>query len=100
LLPAARTYHATALVKNFMTVISGEGRGDLKDFWILDLERGKWFNPDVQAFDSFTPKRFHTACTINDTQVVTFGGCHSDYVFMNEMHIFQLADFVSNPVAG
>ena len=71
-----------------MIVIGGEANSDLKDFWALDLDTLKWFQPDVEGFTNYTSKRFHTASTISDTQVVTFGGCHSEYVHMNEMHIF------------
>jgi len=34
---------------------------------------------------------------IGDSKVVTFGGCHSEYVHMNEMHIFDMANFLANP---
>ena len=49
-LPLPRTYHASCLVQNFMIVIGGEATSDLKDFWALDLDKGMWFNPDVEFF--------------------------------------------------
>lgn len=36
-------------------------------------------------------------CKLSETQVVTFGGCHSEYVHMNEMHIFELSKFFIDP---
>lgn len=35
--------------------------------------------------------------SLSDTKVVTFGGCHSEYVHMNEMHIFDCSAFLSAP---
>jgi len=43
-------------------------------------------------------KRFHSASTLNETQVVTFGGCHSDYIFLNEMNVFEMKDFLEDPI--
>ena len=43
------------------------------------------------------PKRFHTANTILDTQVITFGGCHSEYIHLNDLNIFELKDFIIDP---
>ena len=90
LVPEARTYHASCLVNQFMIVIGGEANSDLKDFWALNLDTNCWFKPQVEGFNTYTGKRFHTASTISNSKVITFGGCHSEYVHMNEMHIFDL----------
>ena len=42
LVPVARTYHASCLLRNFMVVIGGEALTDLKDFWALDLDTMVW----------------------------------------------------------
>lgn len=73
-----------------MVTIGGEANSDLKDFWAFDLDRKLWHKVEVEFKQYFTPKRFHTISTISDTQIVSFGGCHSEYVHMNEMHIFDL----------
>lgn len=80
-----------------MIVIGGESNSDLADLWALDLEQKMWYKPEINFKDPFTPKRFHTVSALNETQVITFGGCHSEYVHMNEMHVFDLADFFTNP---
>jgi hypothetical protein len=80
-----------------MVVIGGEASSDLRDFWALDLETNTWFKPEVSQFENFTPKRFHSASVLADNRVVTFGGCHSEYIHMNEMHIFDLSNFLLNP---
>ena len=77
-----------------MIVVGGEANSDLKDFWALDLEERIWLKPDLLFHDFYTPKRFHTISTINSTQVITFGGCHSEYVHLNEMHLFDLKEFI------
>lgn len=43
------------------------------------------------------PKRFHTANTIQETKVITFGGCHSEYIHLNELNIFEMESFLENP---
>jgi hypothetical protein len=96
-LPLPRTYHASCLIQKYMVVIGGESTSDLRDFWALDLEEGIWYKPDVSQFENFTPKRFHSASPIGDSKVITFGGCHSEYIHMNEMHIFDMAAFLQNP---
>ncbi len=65
-IPSARTYHASCLLGKYMIVVGGEANSDLKDMWALDLEEQRWFKPELQFIDSYTPKRFHTVCTIND----------------------------------
>lgn len=32
--------------------------------------------------------------------MVTFGGCHSEYVHLNDLNIFELRDFIENPQTG
>ena len=80
-----------------MVVIGGEANSDLKDFWCFDLDNSKWYKPEMDHFDYYTPKRFHTASAISDTKLITFGGCHSEYVHMNEMHLFDLSAFLLKP---
>lgn len=95
--PSQRTYHAATLVERFMVVLGGETQSDLNDFWALDLESRTWHKPDVLGANNFKPKRFHTAVTLNKTQVVTFGGCHSEYQYMNDLNVFEMKDFIQNP---
>lgn len=80
-----------------MIIVGGESNSDLADLWALDLEEKIWFKPEIDFKDPFTPKRFHSVSTLNDTSLITFGGCHSEYVHMNEMHVFDLSDFLENP---
>lgn len=80
-----------------MVVLGGETQSDLNDFWALDLESRTWHKPDVVGMNNFKPKRFHTAVTLNKTQVVTFGGCHSEYQYMNDLNIFEMKDFMQDP---
>lgn len=93
-MPSPRTYHASCLLGKFMITIGGEATSDLKDLWALDLEEKIWYKPEIAFLDYFTPKRFHTINAINETQIISFGGCHSEYVHMNEMHSFDLASFI------
>jgi len=90
-IPSPRTYHASTLVDRFMIVVGGESNSsDLNDFWTLDLESKRWIRPEIQGIQNFMPKRFHTANTIQQTKVVTFGGCHSEYIHLNELNIFEM----------
>ena len=77
-----------------MVIIGGESNTDLNDLWALDLDSQTWIKPEVAGQDSFIPKRFHTANTINETQVITFGGCHSEYPHVNDLNIFALTSFL------
>ena len=96
---SARTYHASTLVDRFMVVVGGESNSsDLNDFWTLDLEMKRWIRPDIQGIHNFMPKRFHTANTIQETKVITFGGCHSEYIHLNELNIFEMDQFLLNPL--
>ena len=96
-MPSPRTYHASCSIGKYMVSIGGEANADLRDFWALDLDANLWLKPEIDFVDYYTPKRFHTINTISDTQIVTFGGCHSEYVHMNEMHIFNLQKFLESP---
>jgi N-acetylneuraminic acid mutarotase len=99
-MPSPRTYHASTLVDRFMVVVGGESNSsDLNDFWALDLEQKKWYKPDIFGQESFIPKRFHTANTIQGTKVITFGGCHSEYVHLNDLNVFEMKDFVESQSA-
>jgi hypothetical protein len=80
-----------------MVIVGGEAMSDLRDIWTLNLDTMVWYKPEVEGFDSYTPKRFHTVSTITDTQIITFGGCHSEYVHMNELHVFELSQFFEDP---
>lgn len=93
--PVERTYHSATIIKNLMIVIAGEARGDLRDFWVFDLDARTWAEPEVIGFESFVAKRFHTANTLTDSKIVTFGGCYQDYVYLNDMHVFDLSCYVS-----
>lgn len=96
-MPSPRTYHASCLLGKYMIVVGGESDSDLSDLWALDLEQKMWFKPEIDFKDHFTPKRFHTVSALNDHMVVTFGGCHSEYAHMNEMHTFDLSEFFEDP---
>ena len=95
-MPLSRTYHAACLVSNFMVVIGGEHNSDMQDIWALDVEEHRWHNLVIDNRDTFKAKRFHSANTISGSRIVTFGGCHSEYVHMNDVNIFDLSDFVNS----
>lgn len=98
MIPSSRTYHASTLVDRYMVVVGGESNSsDLNDLWTLDLELKKWIRPEVQGIHNFMPKRFHTANTIQQTKVITFGGCHSEYIHLNELNIFDMSSFLESP---
>ena len=97
-MPSPRTYHASCLVNKYMVTVGGEANSDLKDFWAFDLDSQMWFQPELEFHDFYTPKRFHTLNTISDYQVVSFGGCHSEYAHLNEMHIFDMSNFLADPI--
>lgn len=80
-----------------MVVVGGESisSGDLNDFWMLDLETKAWIKPEIEGLESFSHKRFHTASTIG-TKVVTFGGCHNEYVHLNDLNIFELENWLGD----
>ena len=89
-LPSPRTYHSSCLMSKYLVTIGGESTSDLKDFWAFDLEIKQWFKPEIDFRDYYTAKRFHTINPITENKIVSFGGCHSEYVHLNEMHIFDL----------
>lgn len=82
-----------------MITVGGEANSDLRDFWAFNIDLNRWFKSEIEFKGNsyFTPKRFHTVNAINETQVVSFGGCHSEYIHMNEMHIFDLTAFLADP---
>mmetsp|Transcript_27060 Transcript_27060/g.36164 ORF Transcript_27060/g.36164 Transcript_27060/m.36164 type:complete len:155 (+) Transcript_27060:539-1003(+) len=44
----------------------------------------------------FISKRFHTISKLSKNRVVSFGGCHSEYVHLNDVNIFDLDAFVKS----
>lgn len=81
-----------------MIVCGGEAAvlADLQDIWAFDLEAQIWTQLVYLNSESFHAKRFHTASAVSQNRVITFGGCHSEYVHMNEVNIFDLSNFVNN----
>lgn len=95
-MPCARTYHASCLVANYMVISAGEANNtDLNDMWALDLENARWYKLDLTS-SQFMSKRFHTVSTLSQNRVVSFGGCHSEYVHLNDVNVFCLDDFVKS----
>lgn len=95
-MPCARTYHASCLVSNFMVVSAGEANNtDLNDMWALDLEKSCWFKLELMN-SQFMSKRFHTVSTLSKNRVVSFGGCHSEYIHLNDVNVFELDNFVKS----
>ena len=96
--PSARTYHASCLVSKFMLVSAGEANNtDLNDLWAMDLERKFWYKLDCISIghdQKFVSKRFHTISSLSKNRVVSFGGCHSEYVHLNDVNVFDLNEFV------
>ena len=93
--PSARTYHACCLVGKFMVICGGEAAAsDLDDIWAFDLETQKWHK--LENLDNFHAKRFHSASAVSGNRIVTFGGCHSEYVHLNDVNVFDLSDFVNS----
>ena len=80
-----------------MIIVGGESisSGDLNDLWALDLNSMSWIKPDITGLEHFCHKRFHTANSIG-TKVVTFGGCHSEYVHLNDLNIFEMEDWLQD----
>ena len=85
------------MIRNYIVTCGGEAQGDLNDFWTFDVETKRWHKPDVFGIESFCAKRFHTMTTISNTKVITFGGCHSDYVFLNDINLFDLTGYCEDP---
>lgn len=96
--PIARTYHASCLLGKYMIVVGGEASilADLQDIWVFDLEERLWKQLNYLNTESFHAKRFHTASTVSGNRVITFGGCHSEYIHLNEVNIFDLNSLVNN----
>jgi hypothetical protein len=81
-----------------MVIVGGESSSsDLNDLWALDLENKKWYKPSINGIDNFYAKRFHTANTIQKHKVITFGGCHSEYVHLNDLNVFDMENFLKHP---
>ena len=96
-IPLPRTYHAACLVDRFMFICGGEANSsDLQDFWVFDLELCAWTQLEVLSQTPFHAKRFHSCCSVSQNRVITFGGCHSEYVHLNDLNIFYLDDFVKS----
>ena len=96
-LPSPRTYHASCLVDKYMVVSGGEANNtDMTDMWALDIELCKWHQFEISDVSCFQAKRFHSLSAMSDNRVVTFGGCHSEYVHLNDVNVFYLNDFVKS----
>lgn len=50
-----------------MVVVAGEGRVPLSDFYLLNLETMNWIKPKLsfENWESFPPRRFHTATAVD-----------------------------------
>ena len=85
-----------------MVICGGEANNsDLNDVWALDLEQLTWSKLDLvfgnnNAGGGFSSKRFHTISTLSQCRIVSFGGCHSEYQHLNDVHIFDLNSFVES----
>ena len=81
-----------------MIVIGGESDSDLNDVWIFSFVEKIWIKPEVRGANLFRPKRFLSASTFEKrNSVVTFGGCHSEYVHLNDLNVFEFQEFIDNP---
>ena len=79
-----------------MIVSGGEANNtDLNDMWALDLKNAQWFKLELLE-GTFTSKRFHTVSSVSKNRVVSFGGCHSEYVHLNDVNIFDLSRFIDS----
>ena len=80
-----------------MVVIGGESANtDLDDVWALDLESSRWFLLSNNQKHLFQAKRFHSASVVSQNRIVTFGGCHSEYVHLNDVNVFDFNSFVQS----
>ena len=82
-----------------MVICGGEANNsDLNDVWALDLEQLTWSKLDLvfNGIGGFSSKRFHTISTLSQNRIVSFGGCHSEYQHLNDVHIFDLGSFVES----
>ena len=96
-MPSPRTYHASCLVDKYMVVSGGEANNtDMTDMWALDIEEGRWCQFEIPDINCFQAKRFHSISALSESRVVTFGGCHSEYVHLNDVNVFFLNDFVKS----
>ena len=60
------------------------------------MELCGWTQLEVLNQTPFHAKRFHSSCTVSQNRVITFGGCHSEYVHLNELNVFYMDDFVKS----
>ena len=83
-----------------MLVSAGEANNtDLNDLWAMNLDTKFWYKLDLdsQGHDQkFVSKRFHTVSSLSKSRVVSFGGCHSEYVHLNDVNVFDLNTFVTS----
>ena len=97
LIPEPRTYHASCLLNEFMIVSAGEVNGqDSQDLWALNLETGFWYKVAIDSPSRFERKRFHTISAFSNNRIVSFGGCHDNYLHLNEVVIFYMDNFIKN----
>ena len=83
-----------------MIVIGGESESDLSDLWAFCFESVQWISPKVNNSNLFQAKRFHTATKIQESKVVTFGGCYGEYVHLNQLNVFDFATFLKDNTAA
>jgi hypothetical protein len=76
-----------------MIIIGGEADSDMNDLWSYSFLTNSWTQPVIEGGACFIPKRFHSANTIQETKILTFGGCHSEYMHLNDLNLFDLTDF-------
>ena len=80
-----------------MIIVGGESDSDLNDIWVFSFIEKQWVKPQIIGGNLFRPKWFLSASTIKKDKVITFGGCHSEYVHLNDLNIFEFQDFLENP---
>ena len=96
-IPSARTYHASCLVDKFMVVSGGEANNtDMTDLWALNVLKKMWYELEIPDINCFKAKRFHSISVISGNRLVTFGGCHSEYVHLNDVNLFNMDNFVQS----
>ena len=86
--PSERTYHTASIIGSFMIIIGGESFTDLNDVFMLDLDSYLWTKVEIQANESFHPRRFHTSTVINTpkfTKLYVYGGCYGEYHYIDDM---------------
>ena len=86
-MPEERTYHQSISLKNHMIVFGGQGKSDLNDLFILDLDTLKWQLPFLSTSKP-PPRRFHSATKWKSSMVV-FGGCCDEFEPLNDLWIID-----------